>query len=219
MSSLIDPFGGCADLLARRLVAVGPDVFRHDPGRIIRAARLLARLGLVSDSGTLQLAREAAPLLATLSTDRLREEMALLLALPAATDGVGLLDAVGALAALYPGMSGDTASHAMSTLRQLDQVIGVTGDETSYPALREWSANNIRRVALRQMALAHGCDSHEREETAPRLPRLWQRAQAALETENEGERFFAARLLFARAGKSGCGGGCAAGGGGLHPRW
>ncbi len=46
MSDLIDPFGGRADLLARRLVAVGPDVFRHDPGRIIRAARLQARFGL-----------------------------------------------------------------------------------------------------------------------------------------------------------------------------
>jgi tRNA nucleotidyltransferase/poly(A) polymerase len=155
-------------------------------------------LGLATDSGTLQLAREAAPLLATLSTDRLREEMALLLALPAATDGVELLDAIGALAALYPGLSGDTASHAMSTLRQLDLLIGATSDETPYPALRRWSANDARRIALRQAALAHACDSHERVGTAPRL---WQRAKAALEIENENERFYAARLLFARAGK------------------
>jgi tRNA nucleotidyltransferase/poly(A) polymerase len=199
MPELIDPFGGRADLLARRLVAVGPDVFRHDPGRIIRAARLQARLGLVSASGTLQLAREAAPLLATLSSDRLREEMALLLALAAATDGVELLNAVGALAVLYPGMGGDTASHAISTLRQLDLLIDATYDETLYPALREWSASEGRRTALRQMALARACDSHERVETAPRL---WQQAQAALEIENEDEGFFAARLLFARAGKN-----------------
>ena len=199
MPGLIDPFGGHADVLARRLVAVGPDVFRHDPGRIIRAARLQARLGLVSDSVTLQMAREAAPLLATLSTDRLREEMALLLALPAATDGVGLLDAVGALAALYPGMSGGTASHAMRTLRQLDLLIGATGAETSYPALRRWSANDTRRIALRQVALAHACDSHERVENARSL---WQRAKAALEIETESERFYAARLLFVRAGKN-----------------
>jgi tRNA nucleotidyltransferase/poly(A) polymerase len=153
----------------------------------------------VSASGTLQLAREAAPLLATLSSDRLREEMALLLALAAATDGVELLNAVGALAVLYPGMGGDTASHAISTLRQLDLLIDATYDETLYPALREWSASEGRRTALRQMALARACDSHERVETAPRL---WQQAQAALEIENEDERFFAARLLFARAGKN-----------------
>jgi hypothetical protein len=125
--------------------------------------------------------------------------MALLLALPAATDGVGLLDAVGALAALYPGMSKDTARHAMSTLRQLDLLIGVTSDETPYPALHRWSSSDTRRIALRQMALAHASDSHERVETAPRL---WQRAQVALEIENESERFYAARLLFARAGKN-----------------
>ena len=217
MSDLIDPFEGRADLMARRLAAVGSDIFRHDPGRIIRAARLQARLGLAIDSGTLQLAGEAAPLLAMLSTDRLREEMALLLALPAATDGVGLLDAVGALAALNPGISKDTASHTIGTLRQLDLLIGGAGDETPYPALRRWSASDTRKNALRQVTLANASDSHERVETAPRL---WQRAQAALEIENESERFYAARLLFARAGKNEAAAADALlVAGSLHPRW
>lgn len=196
---LIDPYSGRADLAARRLIAVSPAIFLYDPGRIIRAARLRARLALVPDSATLRLAHEAAPLLATLPADRRREEMARLLALPSATVGLELLDEVGALASLYPGLSGTTATHALATVRQADKLIGFAGDEDKYPALRQWSASDARRIALRETLLAHARDAHGMAQ-APANP--WQRARAVLEVENDSERFYAARLLFALARKT-----------------
>ena len=64
--------------------------------------------------------------------------MALLLALPQATDGIALLDTVGALSVLYPGLSGDVAAHALATLRELDRLMGTLGDRTSFSALSVW---------------------------------------------------------------------------------
>ena len=38
--ALVDPYGGEADLEARTLRAVGPEVFADDPLRLLRAVRL-----------------------------------------------------------------------------------------------------------------------------------------------------------------------------------
>lgn len=196
LPDLLDPFGGRAHLLARRLVAVGSAAFRHDPGRIIRAARLLARFGLRPDAETLRLAGEAVPLLAALSPDRLRAETALLLALPAATDGVALLADLGALAAVYLRLAGEAATHALATLRQLDRLMGVADVAPVYPALRIWSASSARRVALRLAVLHHARGDHTSAAES-----LWREAQAALSIEDSARRFYAARLLFERTGR------------------
>ena len=199
MPDLLDPFDGLAHLRARQLVAVAPDAFIADPGRIIRAARLRARFGLRPGPETRQLAREAVPLLTTLSPDRVRDEMALLLALPGATEGVALLDELGALAVLYPGLSGETATHALATLRQLDRLMGIDDADSAtpaYPALHAWSASDARRMALRLAVIQHAGESHEGAPTS-----RWRLAQAALDIGDDAERLHAARLLFDRAGK------------------
>jgi Poly A polymerase head domain len=57
---LVDPFGGEADLEARRLRAVGPAVFEDDPLRLLRAVRLEDELGFRLDEPTEQLVRTSA---------------------------------------------------------------------------------------------------------------------------------------------------------------
>jgi Poly A polymerase head domain len=57
---LVDPFGGEADLEARRLRAVGPAVFEDDPLRLLRAVRLEDELGFRLDEPTEQLVRAGA---------------------------------------------------------------------------------------------------------------------------------------------------------------
>lgn len=200
LPDLIDPFHGHQHLSTRRLVAVGPDTFRDDPGRIVRAARLRARFGLRLDAETLRLAHEAVPLLSSLSADRLREEIALLLALPAATDGLESLNAMDALTTLFPGLRDDAVSHALETLRQLDRLRGDSGAAATYPALGAWTANDTQKIALRRAMLAHASDAHDGA-PADSNGTLWQRALATLEIESAGERLHAARLLFLRAGK------------------
>lgn len=204
LPDLHDPFGGRDDLLARRLVATGPDAFRYDPGRIIRAARLRARFGLWPDAETLQLAREEVPRLVALSADRLREEMELLLALPDATDGVVLLETMGALAVLFPQLTGALASHALATLRQLDKLMDTTQPSASYPALGSWGASTTRRVALRLAALHHASEPHDAPSNAAESDQatLWRIARAALDTGSNQARLTAVRLLFDRAGRT-----------------
>jgi tRNA nucleotidyltransferase (CCA-adding enzyme) len=55
--SIIDPFGGVADLKARMLRHVGP-AFAEDPVRILRVARFAARFDFAIAPATLQLMRE-----------------------------------------------------------------------------------------------------------------------------------------------------------------
>jgi Poly A polymerase head domain len=58
--ALADPFGGEADLEARRLRAVSPDVFASDPLRLLRAVRLEDELGFRLDPETEELVRASA---------------------------------------------------------------------------------------------------------------------------------------------------------------
>jgi hypothetical protein len=121
------------------------------------------------------------------------------MALPQATDGVALLDELGALPVLYPGLSGDVAVHALATLRELDRLVGICGDGASFPALEAWGQSDARRVSLRISALIHARTEHD---DAASTPTFWRRAKAVLETEDDVERLHAARVLFWEGGKS-----------------
>jgi len=76
---LIDPHGGQDDLLRKRLRAVSATAFQSDPIRVLRAVRLAHELGLSVESQTAALAREAVPLLAQISAERIRDELCRLL--------------------------------------------------------------------------------------------------------------------------------------------
>lgn len=78
---LIDPFGGRADLLARRLRAVGDPRQRlgEDALRILRGVRLAAELGFAIEPGTLAGMTEQAARLLGISRERIGQELARLL--------------------------------------------------------------------------------------------------------------------------------------------
>jgi tRNA nucleotidyltransferase (CCA-adding enzyme) len=81
---LVDTTGGLADLRARRIRVLHALSFVEDPTRILRAARLAARLRCRVDRTTRRLAAHAAALdvYQALSGDRLRAELELVLAEP-----------------------------------------------------------------------------------------------------------------------------------------
>lgn len=72
---LIDPHGGRRDLEARVLRMMFPRAFQEDPLRILRGIRFSVHLGLAVDPATLRAMREGAPLLGTLSAERVQEEL------------------------------------------------------------------------------------------------------------------------------------------------
>jgi hypothetical protein len=71
----VDPFGGAADLEARRLRAVRESIFRDDPLRLLRAVRLEDELDLRLDDATERLVREQASLVTGPAGERIVGEL------------------------------------------------------------------------------------------------------------------------------------------------
>jgi poly(A) polymerase len=81
---LIDPYGGLADLSARRLrTPLDPEVsFSDDPLRMLRAARFAAKLGLEPDPALVDAIRSGHERLRIVSPERVRDELDKIVVLP-----------------------------------------------------------------------------------------------------------------------------------------
>ena len=100
--TLIDPFGGQADLKNKLIRAVAETVFEDDAVRLLRAARLAAELGFTLDEKTGALVKSQCHLLAGVAGERLREELVRLLAVPHPESFLPRLDELGLITALFP---------------------------------------------------------------------------------------------------------------------
>lgn len=101
---LYDPFGGWEDLQRRRIRAVGEagERFQEDALRLLRAVRFAAQLGFRLEKETGRAIRRHCTLIRSISPERVREELTLLLLSPRPKRGVRLLWATGLLAELLP---------------------------------------------------------------------------------------------------------------------
>ena len=111
---LVDPFGGQKDLQNGLLRAVGEPQqrFTEDALRILRLYRFAARFGFALDAATARAARQLAPHLDCISTERIQEELAKLLAAP--QPGVYLEPAV--LAVVLPELTPESLTAAKSVV-------------------------------------------------------------------------------------------------------
>src|SRR5690606_12456639 len=118
----IDPSGGAADLAAGRRRAVGSarDRFAEDPLRALRAARLVAALGLAPDPELVPAMREACAALRGVARERVRQELELLLLAPGAAEGLRLLRASGIEQELAPGTRADAPEVVAALPRSLE---------------------------------------------------------------------------------------------------
>jgi len=91
--AIADPFEGQADLARGLISAVGDPTerFREDPLRLLRAIRFASRLGFQIERHTAAAIAESAPTLATISRERVRDELEKLLLGPAPARGIRLL--------------------------------------------------------------------------------------------------------------------------------
>jgi poly(A) polymerase len=140
--SLSDPFGGLADLELRLLVPTTEESFRGDPLRILRLPRLALQLpGFAASPAALTLARQAAPRLVEVSAERVRDELARIVAHPDAGRGVALLAALDLYPGLWLGQPGEpgspaSAGAAVSALAALDSWARRHSTELPLPTLR-----------------------------------------------------------------------------------
>ena len=109
---LLDPYGGAADLAARRLrTPLSPaESFGDDPLRMLRAARFLPRFDLDAEPGLEAAAAELAPRLAIVSVERIRDEMERLLAVADPARGLAFLLRTGLLGGAVPALAALDAS-------------------------------------------------------------------------------------------------------------
>ncbi len=98
---LVDPFGGRADTLARKIRLTNPGAFPDDPLRVLRVARFASVLGFSVDPGIYGLARKVD--LSGLSVERVNEELfKILLRSRRPSAGLEELFKLGVLAQLFP---------------------------------------------------------------------------------------------------------------------
>jgi poly(A) polymerase len=99
---IVDPTGGLGDLRHRRLRPPAPGVLDDDPVRALRGVRLEATLGFRLTPAAARAVAAAAPRLAAVSPERVRDELLALLALEAAAGAFRRGDRLGLLAAVLP---------------------------------------------------------------------------------------------------------------------
>ena len=129
--SLHDPHDGRADL--RRGILRTPlspeESFSDDPLRMLRAARFVARYGLVPVEGLIGAARSLVGRMAIVSAERIRDELFRLLEVEDPSTGIHLLEEIGLLDGLLPEVA---ALDAGVRNRALEAVATATDD----PVLR-----------------------------------------------------------------------------------
>jgi poly(A) polymerase/tRNA nucleotidyltransferase (CCA-adding enzyme) len=76
---LVDPYGGAADIASRTIDVLRLEAFEEDPLRMLRAAQFAARFGFAVSERTLAAMRAAAPLVASVSAERIHDELVKLL--------------------------------------------------------------------------------------------------------------------------------------------
>jgi tRNA nucleotidyltransferase (CCA-adding enzyme) len=105
--TLIDPFGGRADLERRRLQAVGvaADRFGEDALRMVRAVRLAAQLEFTIAPPTLAAITQQAELVRHLSGERVAGELQKLLRADRPSIGLRLMEATGLLRQISPELA------------------------------------------------------------------------------------------------------------------
>lgn len=99
---LVDPFGGVTDLNARQLRQVAPEAFAEDPLRMMRAVQFAARLHFHIEPLTWEAMQKHAPLIKTVSAERITEEVGKLLTARKPSIGFCIMRDTGLLAHVFP---------------------------------------------------------------------------------------------------------------------
>ena len=176
--SVIDPFGGRADLARKTISALGPTVFEDDPGRLMRAVRLAGQLKFRIEPGTSKSIAANAGLLTQVSPERVREEFLNILSLDGAKGQLEVLDHFGLFEQVMPELQPakgvdqpnmhywDVWGHTMHTVEAAELVTKGHQNSPIYTCV-PWTADSeahfnrqatdghTRRTVLKLAALFH----------------------------------------------------------------
>jgi len=135
LSHVIDPYDGRRDVQLGLVRAVSETAFQDDPLRTLRAVRIAADMEASIEQETEELLRRAVHLLVKVSAERVRDELAKILALPGAAQNLHYLDELGLLTAIIPELETlkgveqsdphylDVFEHSLETVGRLEGVL------------------------------------------------------------------------------------------------
>ena len=180
-AAIEDATGGLADLAARTIRPCGPDAVADDPVRALRGVRLAIRPGWHLHASAEAAIKSAAPRLGEVAAERVRAELAAILADAKAAVGLRLLDRLEALPVLLPESLAmrsttqpephrfDVWEHSLRAVEAADEMLADLGWLEPYSAeLAAHLAEPIgdgftRREALKLAALLHDVAKPERK--------------------------------------------------------
>ncbi len=172
----LDPTGGREDLAAGRLRMASATSFSADPLRVLRVARFACELGLAPESAMVTAAREAAPGLAAVASERVFYELKRVVASPDPVAGVELLDRTGATAVVLPELAAlagveqsayhhlDVRDHTLAVLAEtvaLERDPAASLGEEHAPAVAALLAEPLADELTRGTALRFGALFHD----------------------------------------------------------
>ncbi len=102
---VIDLFGGRADLSQKRIRTVSSDIFRYDPGRLLRGVRLAGQLKFRLEPETARLIRDNAYRIGQVSPERVRDQFLAILAGDGARGQLEVLDRLDLLCRIIPELA------------------------------------------------------------------------------------------------------------------
>jgi tRNA nucleotidyltransferase/poly(A) polymerase len=138
-ASIIDPLDGMQDLRAGMIRACSATSFKGDPVRILRAVRQAAAFEFHIDKGTRDLMMQAVSELASVSVERLRDELFKILEGPKPGASMRALEMLGALPYFLPELTQlkhvnqslphvhDVWNHTLAVLESLDEIFAILG--------------------------------------------------------------------------------------------
>jgi len=181
--TILDPFGGLADLRAGLIRAVHDGVFRDDPLRLLRAVRFVAQLGFQIEPHTQALIRRHSALAAQPAGERVLEEIVKILSAPEAGQHLHLLDSLGLLTVVIPELNSlrgvsqpqehywDVFEHSLQTVSAAERVLnslhnphptlpritweGRVGEKLRAHFAEVLAADRPRTIAFKLAALLH----------------------------------------------------------------
>src|SRR5271156_6232670 len=120
--ALVDPYGGADDIRDRRIDLLRPEALEEDPLRMLRACQFAARFAFRVTEATMAAMRSAAPLVTTVSPERVRDELVKLLGAAVPSAGFELMREGDVLGYVLPEVAegfgvGQNAYHAYDVYR------------------------------------------------------------------------------------------------------
>jgi len=162
LSRFIDPYDGRADLKAGLVRAVSETAFCDDPLRTLRAVRLAAELNLRIEARTEEWIQRQAKQIATVSAERVRDELSKILAQPGAADNLRYLDQLGLLEGIFPETKSARGTgqfeQSLEVVRVLEHLYAtlLPSDRLLSHLSQFTSGDRQRLVWLKLVAFLHG---------------------------------------------------------------